>query len=108
MSSYIKLATSEYPRHQGDIRLEHPEIGNDFVCPNTYAEVLFIPPPEINYSTQTCYELPPQKIDGQWTMVWAVRDLTEEEKMQIAENIKKFGPKSPQNTDASGSAPNVI
>lgn len=108
MSVYIKLSTLEYPRYQGDIRIEHPDIGENFVCPDTYAEVLELPLPDINFDNQTCYELPPQKIDGQWTMVWAVRDLTEEEKMQIAENIKKLGPKSPQNTDASGSVPNVI
>ena len=32
MTAYIKLATREFPLHQGDIRLEHPEIGEEFIC----------------------------------------------------------------------------
>lgn len=40
MSEYIKLATLEYPRYEGDIRLEYPDMGDEFVCPDTYAPVL--------------------------------------------------------------------
>lgn len=84
MIYFIKLATLEYPRHEGDIRLEHPEIlesqtGDTFPCPDTYAPVEFVqPPPTIE--TQTIEMLPPvQDESGKWKMVWAIRDLTPEE-----------------------------
>jgi hypothetical protein len=105
MSAYIKLLTLEYPRYQGDIRLDHPEIGEEFVCPSTYASVQSISSPEFNIETQTSYQLPPVNIDGGWSMVWAVRDLTAEEleSRRIAQQQN-----STQNTNVSGSEPNVI
>lgn len=53
--AYIKLATLEYPLHEGNIRLEHPEIlesqtGDTFPCPPTYAKVEQTEPP-IDYPT---------------------------------------------------------
>lgn len=83
MSSYIKLSTLEYPRHEGDIRREHPEISEDqtgptFPCPDTYAPVVETPIPETS-DTQTAYEVSPEQINGVWTRVWVVRDLTTEE-----------------------------
>lgn len=80
MSAYIKLSTLEYPRHEGDIRLEHPEIGDEFVCPPEYAEVFATPQPVFVEKEQCVYELPPENIDGVWTMVWAVHTYTQEEK----------------------------
>lgn len=71
--NYIKLATMEYPRHQGDIRLEHPEIGDDFVCPDTYAHVQDTPEPEVT-KTQMVVELPPAQNNGVWERQWAVVD----------------------------------
>jgi hypothetical protein len=84
MSAYIKLSTLEYPRHEGDIREDHPEIkedqtGDTFPCPSTYALVQWVDAPTFNNDTQTAYEMPPQIINGAWTMVWAVRDLTADE-----------------------------
>lgn len=84
MSAYIKLSTLEYPRHEGDIRLEHPEIlesqtGDTFPCPDTYALVVTTERPTINPETQLAYEMQPTQVNGIWTMVWAVRDLTSEE-----------------------------
>lgn len=108
MSAYIKLSTLEYPRHQGDIRLEHPEIGDKFVCPNTYAEVLWVDAPEINYESQICYEIAPQLKDGQWIMVWEVRDLTEQDKIEKIEFYKKATFFYQQDLTASGTAPDVI
>ena len=85
MTAYIKLSTNEYPRHEGDIRLEHPEIlesqtGDNFPCPETYAKVQWVDCPVINMDAQMYYELPPVQINGVWTMVWGVRDLTDAEK----------------------------
>ena len=83
MSSYIKLLTLEYPRHEGDIRQEHPEITEDqtgptFPCPNTYALVVETPMPEIT-DYQILSEEAPVCVDGVWQRVWSVRDLTEEQ-----------------------------
>lgn len=110
MSAYIKLSTLEYPRHEGDIRLEHPEIlesqtGDTFPCPNTYAPVQWVDAPEINGETQTRYEVAPVNNNGVWSMVWAVRDLTQEE---LAGREALLNPNKPPNLDQSGSQPNVI
>lgn len=105
---YIKLSTLEYPRYQGDIRLEHPDIGDVFVCPNTYSEVFEVPMPDIDFNNQTCYEMPPQKNDEKWTMVWGIRDLTEEEKNERDKNIRKPKNLLSKNIEAPGSAPDVI
>lgn len=82
--AYIKLETLEYPRHEGDIRLEHPETPTVFECPETYAPVAWVDPPSFDPDTQVAYELAPIN-DGGWRMVWAMRDLTPEE---IAEREK--------------------
>jgi len=79
MTIYIKLATGEYPRHQGDVRLEYPDMGEPFVLPDTYARVQSTEPPEHNYDTQRAVETPPVQINGQWVMQWMVRDATQEE-----------------------------
>jgi hypothetical protein len=83
MSSYIKLSTLEYPRHEGDIRREHPEIREDqtwpdFPCPDTYALVEQTPVPEVTRD-QWLSQLPPVLVDGTWRTVWEVRDMTAEE-----------------------------
>lgn len=83
MSAYIKLSTLEYPRHEGDIRIEHPEIladqtGDSFPCPSTYELVSWVNPPAIT-DMQICYEGAPILIDGAWQITWIVRDATPEE-----------------------------
>lgn len=84
MTAYIRLSTLEYPRHEGDIRLENPEIletqtGATFPCPDTYVLVTPIDTPEYNRETQTFEELSPTQIDGVWTQQFLVRDMTAEE-----------------------------
>jgi hypothetical protein len=80
MSAYIKLKTLEYPRHMGDIMLEHPELDADnFVCPDTYAPVLDGDVPVYNSMTQTLYEEPPSQIDGVWVKSWRIYNFTQEE-----------------------------
>ena len=66
MTTYIKLATLEYPRYQGDIRLEHREIGLDFVCPDTYAEVQETQRPDFNMLVETAVEIQPTIQNGVW------------------------------------------
>ena len=79
MSIYIKLSTNEYPRHQGDVRLEYPDMGEPFVLPETYASVQSTEPPEYDYETHRAEETPPVLINGVWTMQWRVREATQEE-----------------------------
>ncbi len=79
MSIYIKLATGEYPRHQGDVRLEYPNMGEPFVLPETYAQVLSTEPPEHDLVTQRVQETTPLLLDGVWVMQWRVRDATQQE-----------------------------
>lgn len=84
MSAYIKLSTLEYPRHEGDIRIEHPEIREDqtwpnFPCPDTYALVTPVQIPSYNEETQCAEEIAPVQIEGMWTQQFLVRDLTTEE-----------------------------
>ena len=110
MSAHIKLLTLEYPRFQGDIRLEHPEIGEEFVCPETYAPVEYVEIPEFDNQTQTAYELPPTQTDGVWRMVWAVRDFTaqEIEDMRLWKEQMQNQTGVHSNVDAPGATPDVI
>ncbi len=83
-SAFIKLSTGEYPKYEGDIRREHPEIPEtatwpNFPCPSTYAVVHWESSPEHNFETHTAYELPPKNVDGVWRVQWAVRPFTEQE-----------------------------
>jgi hypothetical protein len=101
MSAYIKLSTLEYPRHEGDIRLEHPEIREDqtwpnFPCPDTYALVNAVPIPEYNFATQRVEELQPTQVDGIWTQQFLVRDMTEQELQLRAEKIAELQQASSQ------------
>jgi len=112
MSAYIKLSTLEYPRYEGDIRLEHPEIlesqsGGAFPCPETYAPVTWVDAPEYNPETQTAYELAPINADGVWSMVWFMRDLTQEEIDSINE-FKQLQLGQLPDLTQQGSEPNVI
>ena len=79
MTIYIKLATGEYPRHQGDVRLEYPDMGEPFVLPETYAQVQSTEPPEYDFATQRVEETPPVLVNGVWVMQWRIRDATPEE-----------------------------
>jgi hypothetical protein len=82
MTTYIKLATKEYPRHEGDIRIEHPEItedqtGDSFPCPDTYAKVNVTAMPPVDYGTQKIFlSAPYLNSDGLWQADWVVKTLT--------------------------------
>ena len=114
--NYINLLTLEYPRHEGDIRLEHPEITDEethpnFPCPDTYAKVEWVDPPSFNKDTQIAYEDAPIQVDGVWKMQWLVKDyttqeLSEIEAMKAEANALRFSPRP--NTDKPGELPNAI
>ena len=102
MTAYIKTSTLEYPRHEGDIRLEYPDMGEEFVCPDTYSLVHPTERPAMNARLQKLSEGAPELRDGKWYATWVLENKTPEE-------IAEFDAEKPvQNTDASGSAPNVI
>lgn len=72
--AYIKIATLEYPLHEGNIRLEHPEIlesqtGDTFPCPPTYAKVVETFPPTAPQGFKPAQDIPVLK-DGQWVTTW--------------------------------------
>lgn len=78
--AFIKLATLEYPRHEGDIRAEHPEIlesqtGDTFPCPDTYAPVYWVERPEHDPFLEQSKETTPVQIDGKWYVNWAVTTI---------------------------------
>lgn len=94
MSAYIKLATMEYPRYEGDIRLEHPEIteaqtGAGFPCPPEYALVQWVDAPGITPPLQYLVEGKPQLVGGQWFMTWNVKERTQAEWDDMQERMKK-------------------
>lgn len=84
MTAYIKLSTLEYPRHEGDIRNEHPEIREDqtwpdFPCPDTHAFVVETTPPAADFAKQeTAAEIAPKQINGVWTQQWEVRRIPDD------------------------------
>lgn len=84
MSTYLKLSTMEYPRFEGDIRLDYPEItedqtGDTFPCPADYVVVTEVPCPAFDGATQAAIQLMPQQIDGVWTMVWEIKNYTQDQ-----------------------------
>lgn len=84
MKYFIKLSTLQYPLYEGDIRLEYPDIlesqtGSTFPCPNTYAPVTYVQPPEVTETQVYEQSNPIQDELGNWKMTWPVRELTPEE-----------------------------
>jgi len=72
MSAYIKLSTSAYPRHIGDIEIDPAGMAD-------YAHVEWRDPPEYDNATQRRCETTPVLVDGMWHMVWVVRAATQKE-----------------------------
>lgn len=105
--SYIKLDTLEYPIHPGDLRLKHPEIGEDFVLPEGYAEVEMVEAPSIE-KYQRLQMLPPAFIDGRWIQQVAVVDMNEDEKKVVDELLNPTNLPTTVSFDQPGSVPNVI
>jgi hypothetical protein len=81
MSIYLNTQTQEYPRFIGDLQLLGWVVGEPL--PENWVEVTSINPPTIT-NNQIATEEFPVNIDGTWSMSWVVRELTEEEKTNIA------------------------
>lgn len=114
MTAYIKLSTLEYPRHEGDIRLEHPEIREDqtwpnFPCPDTYALVEWVEPPAVNRENkEVLHELPPIQENGVWKMAWGVRVLSDAEIAQQKEAYAAMMQLIDPSTAQAGTAPDIV
>lgn len=107
MSAYINVNTFEYPRYIGDIQLEHPEVTEQTI-PQEWQSVVYTKPPVYAPATQVVYELAPIQQSGNWTVQWAVRDLTQEELDARAAFALGLRGAVQFNTDIAGSEPNVI
>jgi hypothetical protein len=77
MAIYIS-PKNEYPRHDGDIRLEAPNWNPGDELPEGWIAVIPTEPP-LAGEGKIVYELPPTETDGVFTQVFAIRDLTAEE-----------------------------
>lgn len=112
--NYLKLSTMEYPVHEGDIRLEYPEItedqtGDTFPLPNTYVKVQEVTPPQFEQTSQYVITGQPEQVDGIWRQVWIVCDRTQEQLKRIKEEQNIGHHRRPRpSTDLNGSAPDVI
>lgn len=108
MSNYINLRTGMFPVHQGDIRLEYPEMGVEFVCPEEYALIEEVLPPAYDEMTEFL-AMTVENINNKWGMVWSIKPLPEDKikelKLEIA---KRNSPHSGHLIDTPGTAPNVI
>jgi hypothetical protein len=80
MTTYINLTTGEYPRYPGDIELAP---NNQFVA------VEWVDPPPYSFPPQICYEGSPINENGVWRMTWIVRDATQEELNDLADDQRK-------------------
>lgn len=108
MSTYINLKTGEFPVHQGDIRLEHPEMGADFVCPAEYALVEETSLPTYDEMTEFL-SISVKNINNKWIMVWSIMPLPENKIKELKLEIeKRNNPYSAHLIDIPGTAPNVI
>jgi hypothetical protein len=83
MTCYIKLSTLEYPRYEGDIRLEYEGIpehltGDDFPCPDTYARV-YGEIPEVDTDVLKVTVQAPKCVNGVWKLMYTIVPLTQDE-----------------------------
>ena len=69
---------NEYPRHIGDIQLEHPQFKEGDALPDGWVKVEETDRPTVG-TDQIAYEDFPVEVDGVMTQNWVVRDMTQEE-----------------------------
>jgi len=102
----------QYPFHEGDIRLEHPEIpesqtGPTFPCPDDYAIVEQVDSPVYDETQYSCTQsIPIQDENGKWKMNWVLVELTEEQRLRaletqemIRQEIERYTNEVPNNHD---------
>jgi hypothetical protein len=72
--AYINLETLEYPIFRGDMKLLFPELSNEIICPENYAEVYDVPSPKKS-STQKIMENKPIKNNGIWMRQFEIVEI---------------------------------
>lgn len=97
MHVYINTQTYEYPVYEGDIRNLNPNIpdectGDTFPCPEGFAKIQWVNPPEYHQIEQHLVQLPPECIDGIWYSRWSVEENTLETKIFL--NNQVFSPEN--------------
>ena len=121
-TQYIRLLDGIFPLYEGDIRLSHPEIGEDqtypnFPCPPEYALVEIDPEPNFNPMTHVTKLSPPRCVNGVWRCEWSpvmelppeAKAAKEAERATYIASLKTTQSSTLyQNLDAPGSTPNVI
>jgi hypothetical protein len=90
MSDYLNLDTGEFPLHEGDIQLIHPEWTVEQPLPSTFAKVEWQDQPELG-KNQVALVAPLVEVDGVWTRQWIIHDLTEEELQAQRDNLVANG-----------------
>lgn len=117
IAAYIKLATKEYPRYEGDIRVDHPEItedqtGDTFPDVDDYAPVAWVDPPEVNGPLEYAVEADPEQTADGWRMVWSVHTRTQAEwdAIEAAQAQAALSPEQRRQAalDDPGEAPDVV
>jgi hypothetical protein len=110
-NTFINTVTFEYPRHQGDVRLVHPEIGDEFVLPegSPFVEVEDTPVPEAGVD-EVLTEAMPVLTGGKWVRQFSVRAMTQQELDDRQAQLAAMYPPVLPNQDNSnpGSEPDVI
>lgn len=95
--AYRKRDTGQYPVFQGDIRLEYPDMGETFVCPDTYEPVYASTPPLLTASERLS-EAQPVMLSGRWVQQFEVVAIPTPE----PEPSKVEFPKRPKPTRPTG------
>lgn len=80
---YLNIETNEYPRFAGDLELLGWEQGTPL--PENWVQVEATDAPE-HSATEVVYENAPIKVGDVWKQSWSVRNLSDEELVQIAKN----------------------
>lgn len=75
---YYISPQGEYPRHQGDIKIENPLWTPDDALPEGWIEVQDTPRPQPD-ENETVEELFPTEADGIYKRSWLVRAMTDSE-----------------------------
>jgi hypothetical protein len=86
--SYIHIESGKYPLYEGDIRLDYPDMGEEFVLPEGYAEVQDTPEsekPAVVAGETVRQQNAPQLVDGSWVQSWEVIPIPEEIKIEYDE-----------------------
>ena len=82
---YLIDAAGNYPRHIGDLQIEHPDWTEDQPLPEGWSEVHDTDLPDIPEGYTLAEAAPTQLEDGTWQRVFKTRKLTKAELAKLKE-----------------------